>query len=343
MLPLILSYALVAPGQPPIEAPESLGYGVVLLDSGRLHEGRVDRVGNLYRVMTGGRVEMFAAANVAFQGQTKDEAYEFLKGKKKSGVAEDAARLADWCVKYGLAKKAVDEARLATRIKPDDKALAKLVVDCERAAAKEKPVIRVVGTPPPPKSSVAPSATVPTFTPAADSVPTPVKSVELETSFAKTVQPVLMNLCVNCHSDPTRAGAYVLTRIPPGVTLDARTAENLTRTLPFVTKDHPTSSPLVVRALTPHGGRTSPLLLRNGTAHQNLDAWVRAAAATIPAPAPRSVVRVSESTAPPLPVSSVVIEPKPLPPLPAAPVPPKATAADPFDPAEFNKTVPKRP
>jgi hypothetical protein len=342
MLPLILSYALLAPGQPPIEAPESLGYGVVLLDSGMLYEGRVDRVGNLYRVMTGGRAEMFAAANVAFQGVTKDEAYEFLKGKKKANVAEDAARLADWCLRYGLAKKAADEARLAARIKPDDKALAKLVADCEKAAAKDKPVIRVVGTPPSKSAATAPPVSVPTFTPVAATAPVPVKTVELESSFAKSVQPVLMNLCVNCHADPARAGGFVLTRIPEGVTLDARTAENLGRTLAFVSKEHPATSPLVVRALTPHGGRSSPLLTRGGMAHKNLELWATAAAATMPAAPAKSVVTVSESTVPVSPAPSAVAEPKPLPPLPAVPVPPTPKAVDPFDPAEFNQSYPKK-
>ncbi|MFO0938875.1 MAG: hypothetical protein U0798_20410 [Gemmataceae bacterium] len=383
----LTSYTLAAfclLGQVPVETSESLGQGILLTDSGRLFEGKIDHLGNLYRVQSGGRSEMVREANVIFSGQSRDDAYEFLKTKKRTDIAEDAAKLADWCKQYGLAKEAVAEAKIAVKMAPNDRAFAKLLADCEAFSKLNRPVIRVVGTPPSEKTSsttiasagIAPPApTLPTMsaTPVARSTaktPTPIVSSrpeEIEAAFAKSVQPVFMNLCANCHADPQRKLAFRLIRLPEGITVSPSTRENVNASLAQIRKDLPLSSPLVTYAISPHGGKVTSPLNRSTTAFKNLEAWVTLAAATLPDSAvpasnrvatvpAKSVVVVGAST--PVTPSVPAEEPKALPPLSIAPPSPSPTHApaaqtpgqsvpsgtpavkpvDPFDPVEFNST-----
>ena len=344
--------AIVLLGQPPGETSESLGQGVLLVDSGKLFEGKIDRVGNLYRVVSGGRSEMVRDVNVSFTGQTKDDAYEFLKSKKKLDTAESAAKLADWCKRYGMPKEAVAEARAAARLAPDDRAVAKLVRDCEEFAKTNRPVVRVIGSGvannPTPSSGAAPPLTIPAMTESRPVKITSTKLADIEIGFSKSVQPMLMNLCANCHADPMRNVAFRLTRIPEGILVSPKTAENVAATMPYLRKDQPLSSPLITFAITPHGGKTASPMMRPSTASKNLEAWVVAAAATIPdSPAlVKTIVVVGAAT--PEVISPKPVEPQPLPTLPVTPTAPQAVPAkpvDPFDPADFNKATngPKKP
>jgi hypothetical protein len=356
MIATLLSYVLAVCCplvQPPGETVESLGLGVLVTDSGKTYEGRIDRVGKLFRVMSGGRTEIIRDVNVSFTGQTKEEAFDFLRTKLKTDSAEDAAKLADWCLKNGLPRQALDEAKAAAKLAPNDRAIAKLVKDCEENARKAvtQPVIRVVGAGAPPTSTVhaPPPQTLPAMPGAGQAKPVALRSTELELSFAKTVQPVLMNLCVNCHADQSRAGSFRLARIPEGITVTPKTAENVAAAMSQLSRERPEASPLLVYAVTPHGGKTTPPLIRTATAFKNLEAWATAALAAIPELA-KSVVLVSGTTPvspmQPMPVVTPAVPPPvtPVAPPPVTPpvVPPTPKPVDPFDPAEFNKSRPKK-
>ena len=94
MIHTLTSYAIISIcllGHPPGEQNESLGNGILLTDAAKLYEGKIDRVGSLYRIMSGGRTEIVREVNVAFTGQSREDAYEYLVSKKKTGIAEDAA------------------------------------------------------------------------------------------------------------------------------------------------------------------------------------------------------------------------------------------------------------
>lgn len=346
MIATLLSYVLAACCplvQPPGETVESFGLGVLVTDSGKLHEGRIDRVGKLFRVMSGGRTEIIRDVNVSFTGQTKEEAFDFLLTKKKTESAEDAAKLADWCLKNGLPRQAIEEARAAAKLAPNDRAIAKLVKDCEENARKAvtRPVIRVVGAgvPPTPTVHAPPPQTLPAMPGAGLAKPVALRSTELELSFAKTVQPVLMNLCVNCHADQSRAGSFRLARIPEGITVTPKTAENVAAVMSQLSRERPEASPLLVYAVTPHGGKTTPPLIRTSTPFKNLETWAIAALAKIPAEPAKSVVIMNGTTAvPTMPMGTPDVLPLVAPPV----TPPVPKPVDPFDPAEFNQTRPKK-
>lgn len=342
---VIISFCLLA--QPPGEVTEALGIGVLLTDAAVLYEGKIDHVGSLYRVMSAGRTEIVREVNVAFTGQSREDAYEYLVSKKKPAIAEDAARLADWCMKNTLPKQAISEAKQALKLAPDNKAIAKLVHDCEENAKKvaAKPVIRIVGTastsPITPTAAVMAPATLPNMMTTGAGKPILPRSAELEASFAKSVQPMLMNLCANCHSDSTRQLNFRITRIPEGITLSPKTAENVVASMSQISKEQPTASPLLVMAITPHGGRTTAPLSRASGAYKNLEIWIAKAAGSMPtlAATEKKVIVVSNQT-PAIPKESEATMPHSLPVINSVPVPPKPAVVkpvDPFDPAEFNK------
>jgi cytochrome c553 len=350
MTSILLATCLAVGQSASLGQTESLtmtGTGVVLTDGGQLHEGRIDRLGDFVRIMSGGRTTMLRSANIAFTGDTKLEAYEYLRTKRKSDSASDAAGLADWCRKHGLMKEAVAEARTAVRLAPDDRGIAKLALEIEDDAKRPRPVMRIVGAPAPPAKAVVssskPVAAVPTMpreTPVASVVP-----AALEQSFAKSVQAVLMNACANCHADPNRAVSFRLARIPEGISQSPKTAENAVAAFRMVNPAQPAASPLVTYALTPHGGRRSAPLQRGTTAVQNLETWAMMAARAMPAPAnPREPLTAAapmpEATPSPTMALPSLIVPPP------APVPVESVAApapiDPFDPVQFNKASPGR-
>lgn len=348
MTPILLATCLALGQAGSIGQPESLtlnGTGVVLTDGGQLYEGRIDRLGEFVRVMSGGRTTVLKSVNVVFTGETKDDAYGYLKSKKKADNASDAAGLADWCRKYGLMKEAVAEVKTALRLAPDDRGIAKLAIEIEDDAKRPRPVLRVVGSPTPPVKPVTakpiPAAPLPTMPGEMKTAMPPA----LEQSFVKAVQPLLMNACANCHADANRAVNFRLARVPEGITVSPHSAENALATWRMVNAAQPTASPLITYALAPHGGRSTAPLQKGTQAIQNLELWATAAAKMMPAQAPVAPVPPVAAQAPP--AAAPTPTPTPTASLPSLIIPPPAPVAvetpatapvDPFDPVQFHKS-----
>lgn len=149
-------------------------------------------------------------------------------------------------------------------------------------------------------------------------------------TFPVKMQPLLMNLCVNCHGRPDHPSSFKLARIPEGYADPAASRRNLEQTMKFVTSDDPAQSPLLLKALQAHGGQKEATFKnRQILAAQNLEKWLHWASLpegaaypeTIPAP---SAIRAASSLSK---VSST--------PVPAA----LPHSHDPFDPALFNQAT----
>lgn len=159
-------------------------------------------------------------------------------------------------------------------------------------------------------------------------------------TFPAKVQPVLMNLCANCHCRPDHASGFKLSRVSDGYGDAQATNRNLRAAAAFVRPDNPALSPLLVKASSPHGGSKDPPILGRGLpAFKNLEAWARFArlgdatavkqAATLtPLPQPAAQPTASEPAKLPAQTPSEPAAAKP----PAA----KPNPDDPFDPAAFN-------
>jgi hypothetical protein len=323
---VVLAGAMAATAQPPRNQ-------VVVLDDGSLLEGTVQTTEKIVRVAPpSGPARIVTAKQVAFIGDSRSAAYDFVARHVDAKTAIGARQLATWCEKAGLPDKAIVHAKALAALAPMDRAVMDWIARLEKTpAAKELPATAVV----------------------------PAANVELTggsgVSFAARIQPILSNQCASCHAAKDHVGAFKLGRIAEGYANTEITAANLKIVAGQLTPDHPTSSPLLRYALAAHGGQKRPSFPnRDVVAFRHLEAWV---IESLPKPTeskgfvsaikpePKRESSVEPSALPVLP-GSVVGElgrTVPSPPAPVVPsTPMKSNARDPFDPATFNRQ-PKPP
>ena len=201
-------------GQPPVTERPS----VLVLDGYKLLEGQVTQVEDyndasgetkLYRVTSAGSIQTLPAKSVLFHGTSRQEAYQFVKGKWNPTTVDDWIKMAEWCRNAGLIVEALAAAKIAARAAPPDAYLTKMIGELEVAKAK-MPVERMVRIvrPAPPK------VTNPTVVPSVKLLEKPITDPAVEKFFGLKIQPILMNQCVACHSDPKKGTKFVLTRRP---------------------------------------------------------------------------------------------------------------------------------
>lgn len=174
--------------------------------------------------------------------------------------------------------------------------------------------------------------------------------------FPAKVQPVLTNLCANCHARADHASGFKLVRVPDGFADPRETGRNVRAAAKYLARENPAASPLLAKAVSAHGGmKDPPLFARTHPAFKNLELWVHWASlpegspapATIPAakPASSSTPAITVAQTPPLAMPAerpAADEPAKLPAVRATPVEPAkpiANADDPFDPAAFNRVA----
>jgi hypothetical protein len=150
--------------------------------------------------------------------------------------------------------------------------------------------------------------------------------------FPAKVQPVLSNLCANCHAKPDHASGFKLARVAEGYANPRAIGQNVRAAAAFLTRDDPASSPLLAKALTAHGSaKEAPLSGRGHPAYKNLELWAAWAVLPEGSPMPQAI---------PGPVAKATTsEPARLPLIAAEPAKPEAkeNPLDPFDPETFNR------
>lgn len=164
-------------------------------------------------------------------------------------------------------------------------------------------------------------------------------------AFTSTVQPVVSNLCADCHAHAKHTSPFKLKAYDPAFSDPVAAEANLKVIAKLLDPANPSASPLLTYATTAHGKATEPPLKADHPAFKKLALWAHwataaegsAAPVTIPPPpAEKSVVQAG-GTQP----TSPQAEPGKLPPLKttpfAKPDPTKANPDDPFDPAGFNR------
>jgi hypothetical protein len=260
----------------------------------------------------------------------RKEAFAVVAERANHRDADERLRLARWCAVNGLPDEALAEARTAARMRPGFAAAERYAKSLE-AMAKQVPKADPAVVP---AKAEAPARDTVTDVPAVD------YNSESFPMFAGKVNAVLLNTCASCHArDDVKA--FHLTRVGGrgGAT------RNLMAALPHVNPADPAASPILLKAVTPHGGATdAPIKTRAHPAYQTLEAWVRFARApegtAVPAPAePMKLPDLppEKPAATPLPTEAFGTDSKTVPPRPT-----KTEAADPFDPAIFNGEVKPR-
>lgn len=234
---------------------------VALLNDGSLLEGTIEVFEQVVRITPAvGTARILPLQQIAFVGDSRESAYDFVAAKVDPATIDGAQQLAAWCEKVGMFDKALIHARSVLAKSPDDASAKAAVARIEKAAA----------TKPAPLPQSRPATTV---TPA---------MLELAsgaaTSFATKVQPILSNLCVSCHSARDYSGPFKLHRMTEGYANPEVVAANLSITKTQLNREKPAESPLLKYALAAHGGQKRPAFVnREAAAYQNLEAWVLAA------------------------------------------------------------------
>jgi hypothetical protein len=338
---LVLAAAAMADPRPPGR--------VVVLDNENLIEGQVTRTTDGYQIWRAeeGAITVPAKRVLAVVADRR-EAFAVVAERANRRDADERLRLARWCAVNGLNAEALAEARTAARMRPRFDAAERYVRLLEAVAKAVPPV--------------ADPAVVPARAegPARDTV-TDVPATEYNSEsfplFAGRVNTILVNTCANCHArDDTKA--FRLTRAGgrAGIT------KNLMAALPHLNPADPGASPLLVKALTPHGGAAdAPFRSRAHPAYPALESWVRFARAPEGTQAPDGPLLPPDpaeprklpdlSGGPPGPVVPAAGKTPATPPpgetfgqdsTTPVPRPTKAVPDDPFDPAIFNGEVKPR-
>jgi hypothetical protein len=312
---------------------------VVLLTDNKLVEGTVTESGTKVIVRRGAIDQPFTKDQVQYIGKTKDDCFKHLLEKVKADDASGHFKLARWCMYNGLREQALAEAQVAVKLQPNYAAAAELAKTMEESIR----LFNADGTsklPPPvmPDENGLPKAV--------DSEPE--IGAEALTAFTTRVQPVLVNLCADCHAKPGHTGTF---KMACGTTLEgdsALTKHNLKAALAQIKKADAGASPLLVQALAAHGGmKQAAFANRAAPAFRVLEAWVFLAAGSVP-PEPKPEVKSEPKPAPEVKPALPPVPPPPLPPAPkfgedakpaVQPTGGTVETGDEFDPSIFNRAA----
>ncbi len=232
---------------------------ILVLKTGHVMEGEIEQVGSQVCVRRGSS-EVWIAANKTMRlSPDWVDAYAFMQTLIKEDVASDRLKLARWCHTNKLTAEALEQARIALSLQPENPDAKQMVRSLERALKE-----------PPPKPAVAVAAPAPP-----KQEPPPAVDVTAETliSFSAKVQPILMNACAGCHAADADK-KFRLERVASGGH-KISTQRNLAAVLNFIDLDRPTISPLLVKAITPHGrDLTAPIKDRSAKPFEAMQQWV---------------------------------------------------------------------
>ena len=334
------------------EAAPTVGK-VLILKNQQVVEGDVEKVGDFYRVRKGmGKLTVPVAQALRLCADW-DDAVSFMRFRTKLNDPDQRLQFARWCQANRQLEHAHEEAKLALEMRPKHAETIQFLKSLEITTAN-KPAVKPVAEPGPP------------------SPPLPQLELTFEavSAFNLRVQPILVNTCVNCHAG-SYGGKFRLCRLHEGGER-AATQRNLAAVMAQINLERPASSPLLVSALSAHGGAKSPPIGgKQSPAFFALCTWIdqtladnphlfdKSVAAPLPVPvsmlkAPEAPVAVPKtdivgtSKQPMTPLPGVVVSKvsaAPVPPMPVTQVP-MATKTTPapvpqgprgeYDPGEFN-------
>jgi hypothetical protein len=293
--------------------------GALILDNDQLIEGEIRREGAQVIIRRGKSETAIPAKRVIEIVADRKAAVQAMRESSNRRDPDERFRLIRWCLENNLRTEALQEAEDLLKSRPDDRRLKDLIAG-----------LRELG--PGAQTASKPS-------PTADSG----KVIDVDAldynpesfgMFVSRVQPILMNVCIGCHSGD-KGGTFTLVRSDD----NSRNAalRNLSTTLKHLNRANPDESAFLMKSITAHGTAIRPPLRdRQHPAYQNLEAWVNLA--VIPDDGGQEPIKpVIEPNIVPKKSSTATgfgeaSKSKPLP-------EPQTEAKDPFDPAIFNGTI----
>lgn len=250
------------PNPTPIPQPDaklSSGGMFIVLKGNKLIEGNATVTGDKVILRQGALERSIPKADVLFVGQTRDEVYRFMLATVPATDPVARLSVAKWCLLSGLREQGLVEAREVLKLQPGNTAAADIARSLEESL-RQFPSDGSVPRPPGGTLVAEPDLDV-----------TP----EGATTFASRAQPVLANQCVECHARPDHPGSFKLIRVTGFEAGPQSTRANLQATAKQLKKDDPLNSPLLTKALSPHGGMKQPAFAnRQAGGFRVLEAWV---------------------------------------------------------------------
>jgi hypothetical protein len=325
---------------------------LVVLLNGSIVQGRVERSVDRLVVSNGPwYVVRVPSADVDFVAPDLAAAYRIKRSRLGERDFSRHLQLAQWCLRHGAPAQAADELLHLRRLDPHHSAVQTLQQQLLRSVAAD--ATPADSTDPPPTRAVnarPAQASVPASAPADADEPMPEVAAAAVSQFTRSIQPLLLNRCgqAACHGIASRNGFSLERLRAGGAARKEVTWRNLRAALAQVDPAHVAESPLLDRALKPHGtSQRPPFGPHEMRQYQRLLDWVDKMTAadaegdSVPATSPmarRPPVVTAETEADAADVSAAT-GPEPLPTsLMAQPL-----VVDPYDPAPFNARLTKDP
>jgi hypothetical protein len=240
---------------------------VLLLKNGHAMEGDIEKVGMQMCIRRGTSEVWIAGDKSARLCADWEDAFAYVRSLVKQDDANDMVKLARWCHLHDLDDKALAQARIALALQPANADAKQIVTMLERM--KKSPPAR----PSEPISTQVPET--PDSSAAVDLIS------ESSVAFTTKIQPILMNTCASCHATGN-GGKFHLDRVRDN-TQKSATQRNLAAVMAYVDLERPSISPLLIRAITPHGNAPAAAIRDRGSKpFQTLQQWIEKTVARNP-------------------------------------------------------------
>ncbi|MDX2037739.1 MAG: hypothetical protein SFX72_13900 [Isosphaeraceae bacterium] len=284
-----------APIAPPTSAKPA-GYSVLLLNNGRLLQGRITEdpdTGEYVLQQAGGTIR-FPKHDAERAFSSLEEVYRYKASLVPEGDADETYKLARWCLEHRLDVHARENLAKVAELSPGFLPAKRMIasIDANASVRRETPTadpdVALAGAEIPARS---PSALDPRVVkarrdmmrsggvPVIFDLPTP-EAVKRATEFSRSVHLLVQRHCASCHNE-RYSGEFQLieTKTRRDLTPDVLRA-NLDAVLTIIDRDAPERSELLTAALLPHGpDRRQILKSPRDPAFQALSRWATSLAA----------------------------------------------------------------
>jgi len=246
-----------------------------LLRTGTVMEGSATFDGQQYVVQTPFGTMSVPVQNVEFVGKSRGDVYLYKRSSVEPTDYNALVRLAEWCISNGYHEEGMADYLRAEQVAPN--AMFAGIVQ------QRLHTLRQIDSAEPVQPLPAP--------PASPSAEIPVSRAAFE-SFARRVQPVLVNRCIDadCH------GSHGERQFKLGVPQDSMGStarRNLQAVLTYIDRDFPFESPILVALAMPHGG-SRPALSVDSMPYVQTAQWIQQVSRELPPTQRTGAARVSE-------------------------------------------------
>jgi len=241
--------------------------GFYLLRTGYVLEGVATLDGGHYIVQTQFGTMNVPAQSVEFVGKSRTDVYLHKRSGVDSTNYNALVRLAEWCISNGFIEEGIAEYQRANQIAPN--AVFAGIVQ------QRLDTLRQIGAVDAAQELPIPQADIPADT----STGLSVSRLAFE-SFVRRVQPILVNRCISTDCHGTHSEQQFKLGVPQE-SMGSTSRRNLQAVLPYIDRDYPMESPILLALVTPHSRTRAALNVESSLYLQTVQ-WVQQVARELP-------------------------------------------------------------